>query len=340
MDPITLLQELVSVPGPPGQEDQVREVLIKHLKKMGLKGQVDAKGNLIVRLGKSKKSRIVVTAHMDEIALQVKNILPNGSLTVTPLGGIFPWKAGEGPVTVLASGGAFEAILSVGSIHTDSGMSAAKRAKTDVLTWDMCSVVTGRSPEALIKRGVRPGTRVVISPSRRKLTSFSNYIAGYFLDDRADLVSWLLALDKLDGQGIDVTFIATTSEEVGGEGALYFLAQEQADICIALELGPQVPDAPVVIDARPTVWGTDAYASMPPHLGDLIQKVSAESGIGVQYQALSRGGSDASCAASKGLCAHPITLGLPMENSHGYEIIHPGAMMALADLSVALLKAL
>ena len=113
---------------------------------------------------------------------------------------------------------------------------------------------------------------------------------------------------------------------------------ERPDICIALELGPQVPDAPIAIDARPTVWVNDAYAAMPPHLGDLLDEVSTKSGIELQYQALSRGGSDASCAAAKGLCAHPITLGLPMENSHGYEIIHKDSMQVLADLTVALLK--
>ena len=56
------------------------------------------------------------------------------------------------------------------------------------------------------------------------------------------------------------------------------------------------------------------------------------------FQALSRGGSDASCAASHGLCARPITLGLAMENSHGFEVMHGGAMDNLAMLTVALVK--
>jgi putative aminopeptidase FrvX len=60
----------------------------------------------------------------------------------------------------------------------------------------------------------------------------------------------------------------------------------------------------------------------------------------LQFQALSRGGSDASCAASHGLCGRPITLGLPMQNSHGYEIMHPGAMSELARLLVALIDRL
>ena len=340
MNSLDLLQELVSVPGPPGQEDLVRYVLTKHVGELGYKHETDAKGNLVVRLGKAARSKVVVTAHMDEIALFVRQVSADGSLKVAALGGIFPWKLGEGPVTIMAGSGFFEGILSVGSIHTESNLSAAKRAKTDVLTWDMTTVITGLSKEELKKRGVRPGTRVVVSSSRRALTLFGDFVSGYFLDDRADLVSWLLALEALKGQELDVTFVATTSEEVGGEGAQYFLTSEQPDVCIALELGPNVPDSPITIDTRPTVWVNDAFAAMPPFLGDLIDKVSQDSGIDVQFQALSRGGSDASCSAAKGLCAHPITLGLPMENSHGCEIIHKDSMRALAELTVALIKAL
>jgi putative aminopeptidase FrvX len=277
---------------------------------------------------------------MDEIALLVRQVNGDGTLKVAPLGGIFPWKLGEGPVTIMAQSGFFDGVLSVGSIHTESNLSSAKRAKTDVLTWDMTTVITGLSREELKKRGVRPGTRVVVSPTRRTLTQFGDFVSGYFLDDRADLVSWLLALESLKNHELDVTFVATTSEEVGGEGAQYFMTSEQPDICIALELGPQVPDAPIAINASPTVWVNDAYAAMPPHLGDILESVSETTGIGLQYQALSRGGSDASCTAAKGLCAHPITLGLAMENSHGYEIIHKDSMNSLAELTVALLKAL
>ena len=340
MNPLDLLQELVSVPGPPGQEGLVRDVLAAHLEHLGYAHSTDAKGNLIVRLGSSSGPKVVVTAHMDEIALFVRQINADGTLKVSPLGGIFPWKLGEGPVTIMASSGHFDAVLGVGSIHTESNLSSAKRAKSDVLTWEMTTVTTGLSKDELKKRGVRLGTRVVVAPSRRALTKFGDFVSGYFLDDRADLVSWLLVLEALQGSSLDVTFVATTSEEVGGEGALYFLTSELPDICIALELAPQVPDSPIVIDARPVVWVNDAYAAMPPHLGEVLDSVSGESGIELQYQALSRGGSDASCSAAKGLCAHPITLGLPMENSHGYEIIHRDSMRALADFTVALLKRL
>ena len=215
-----------------------------------------------------------------------------------------------------------------------------KLAESGEVDFGMAYVVTGLAVDHLVDIGVRPGTRVVVHPSRRALTLLGDFVSGYFLDDRADLVAWLLALDSLKGKLKDVAFVATVSEETGGEGALYYLAKTRPNVCIALELGPNAPDAPVEISDQPTVWANDSYSAMTAADGDLVAKIGEKLGFELQFQALSRGGSDASCAASHGLCARPITLGIPMENSHGYEIIHPGAMENLAKLTVAIVKSL
>jgi putative aminopeptidase FrvX len=73
---------------------------------------------------------------------------------------------------------------------------------------------------------------------------------------------------------------------------------------------------------------------------DLVVAAGNELGLKVQLQALSRGGSDASCSASHGLCGRPITLGLPIQNSHGYEIMDPRAMLNLAMLTDAIVRRL
>jgi len=338
MDHLKLLKELIAIPGPPGQEKLVRETLASHLDKIGLKHETDAKGNLLVNLGNSDRPKIVVTAHMDEIAMIVRRIEPDARLSVGPLGGLFPWKIGEGPVHVLTAEGALDGILSFGSIHTLDPASTVRKADSISVDWDMVSVITGLSSKELTAKGVRPGTRVVVHPSRRDLSHIGPLVAGFFLDDRADLVSWLLALKQLKGTKASVLFAATTSEEVGGEGAKYILQRLRPDVCIALELGPAVEDAPVALSDQPTVWATDSYASMSSEDGELLETLGKELGMKLQFQALSRGGSDASSAAAQGLCARPITLGLAMANTHGFEIMHPNAMEELARLTVALVQ--
>lgn len=341
MNPIELLQDFVSAFGPPGQEDQVREVLTKHLQRIGILYREDVKGNIIVVLGDPEQAKkLVVTAHLDEIAMITTRVHDDGSLSVGALGGLYAWKLGEGAVNILGDEETLNGVLSFGSIHTDSPKSPIAHARDKAIRWEDARILTGRTASELEEMGVRPGTRVVVSKERRKLFPVGNLISGHFLDDRADLVSWILAIEALKDQSVSCTFLASAAEEVGGEGALYFFQQNPTEFCIALELGANVPDAPLKISANPTLWVNDSYAAMQPRDIALIAKTGRELGLDIQYQALSRGGSDASSAASHGLVARPITLGLPMENSHGYELIHPDSMAALAELTVALVKKL
>jgi len=339
VDPLALLEELISIPGPAGQEEAVAVALERHARALGLNGELDAKGNFIVKLGEGTPD-IVVTAHMDEIAMIVKEVRPDGTLLVTSLGGLHPWKLGEGPVDILAQTGEIPGVFGFGSIHTEDPSATSVKARDKGVAWTMGSVFTGLSAEVLSANGVRPGTRVVVAQKKRALSRLGDHVAGYFLDDRADLVSWLLTLEALAKENVNVWFVASAAEEVGGEGALFFLQNVRPAVCIALELGPNVPDARVELTAIPTVWSIDGYAATKASDLDLLDDLGKGLGMTLQFQAFSRGGSDASCAASHGLCARPITLGLPMANSHGYEIMHKDAMAELARLTIALIRKL
>ncbi|MFZ4509119.1 MAG: hypothetical protein ACOYON_15635, partial [Fimbriimonas sp.] len=287
MDSLELLAELIAIPGPPGEEQWVAEAVARHLDRMRLPYDVDAKGNVLV--GNNVDPAVVVTAHLDEIALMVRAVYSDGTLAVAPLGGLLAGKIGEGPVLILADEAPLEGALSFGSVHSTI------RPET---TWDGARIITGRPAHQLLDMGVRPGTRVTIHPSRRTLQPIGDLVAGHFLDDRADLVAWLLALEELKQEPMSFLFAATTSEEVGGEGALYLMNRVQPDVCIALELGPNAPDSPVEISVNPTVWVKDSYASMSAEDGRLLTRVGHDLDLALQFQMLSSGGSDASCAAS------------------------------------------
>ena len=342
--PYELLSALVVLPGPPGQEDAVRDYLAAQLTSLGLPHRTDAKGNLLTCAGTElpQTPTVVVTAHMDEIALIVTGFDAGGRVRVSALGGLHPWKWGEGAVEILSvtGGEPVPGVLGFGSIHTTSPYSAAAQARDGKsITWGDAFVFHGETVAALEKHGVMVGSRVVMAQSRRTTVPLGGKRVGsYFLDDRADCVAWLLALQALrdSGSGADVLFVATTSEEVGGEGAAFALRSLPAPpkVCVALEIGPHTPDAPLVLDATPTVWVTDSYATMSPI--DLAH-VYAAAQHRVQPQAVTRGGSDATLAAHYGLCARPVTLAFAAENSHGFEIMHRDAPQALADLLVAYL---
>lgn len=345
-DALELVRELVAIPGPPGQEEAIRDAVAAHVEALGCVHATDARGNLLVAPPGidtlPESPRIVVMAHLDEIALLVVRVENDGRLLVTNMGGLFPWKWGEEPVSILAPGEALTGILSFGSIHTNAPGFATVKARESALTWDDVRVFTGLTPDELTARGVRPGTRVALHPSRRTVTTFGDFVASPFLDDRADLAAWLLTLEALttkQGRG-DVLFAATASEEVGGLGALNLLRRFQAEIGIALEVGPSVPDSPFALDEQPTVWVNDSYSAMQARDVELVADAARQAGLSPHWQALSRGGSDASCAASLGLIARPITLAFAAENSHGCEIMHRNAVANLSRLTLAVLERL
>ena len=294
--------------------------------------------------GDTRYPHILVTAHLDEIGLMITRIEDDGKIRVAPVGGTYTWKWGEGAVEILRSGEPMPSILSYGGIHTNHEKSVVQQARTNALPWDHAYLFTGMDKQSLSEAGVRPGLRVVMARARRQVTEFGDFIASYFLDDRADLAVWFMALEALKANNVTgmppLTFAATTSEEVGAEGALYLLRTRPADICVALEIGPKTLDADFPIDANPTIWVRDGYSAMEAIDGDILTGCCAECGIVPHWQYLSRGGSDASCASSKGLTARPVTLGLPVENSHGYEIMHRDAPDRMLNLLMAYLNAL
>ena len=343
-DALTLVQELVALPGPPGQEGLVRRAVAAHAGRLGCTHAADARGNLLMSVPGAERlpeqPDIVVMAHLDEIALLVTRVEDDGRLAVAALGGLLPWKWGEGPVQILAASGPLDGVLSLGGIHTNHPNSPAVQARDKPLTWLDWRVWTGQSAAALAAAGVRAGTRVVLHPTRRTMTTLGEFVSSPFLDDRADVAALLLALEDLgDIDPARVLFAATAEEEVGGHGALWLLRQYRVEVGIALEIGPRVPDCPFPLDAQPTVWVNDGYAAMQAADIDLVARAAQGIGQTPHFQALSRGGSDASCAASLGLVARPITLAFGAENSHGWEIMHRDAVPHLAALLGATLRA-
>ncbi len=84
-----LLKKLCSARGISGSEDAVRDIIINEIKDFA-DYQIDNLGNLLVhKKGKqSAKSRLMLSAHMDEVGLMVTDITSDGFLKFDEVGGI------------------------------------------------------------------------------------------------------------------------------------------------------------------------------------------------------------------------------------------------------------
>src|SRR6201987_6137065 len=88
----SLLKKICELPGAPGHEQKVRELVIKEAKTYADKTETDNIGNVTVFIkGKSAKpKKVMIAAHMDEIGFMVTHIDEDGFLRFNTLGGFDP----------------------------------------------------------------------------------------------------------------------------------------------------------------------------------------------------------------------------------------------------------
>jgi len=86
-DTLELLRELTEASGISGYEQEVREIIRKHLQKITVVEQ-DRLGSIVCRKkGETETPRIMIAGHMDEIGFIVKLITDEGFIRFSTLGG-------------------------------------------------------------------------------------------------------------------------------------------------------------------------------------------------------------------------------------------------------------
>jgi putative aminopeptidase FrvX len=339
-----LLQELLHAYGPGGQEDAVREVVLRELAGLVDESWTDEGGNVVGLLrapaAAEGASPVRLVAHLDELSMMVKRVQDDGSLHVTQLGMMYPGNFGLGPVAVLGDEEVLTGVLALGSEHTTVESRRIWQTKPDqgdqALDWLHVYVFTGRTPEQLEKAGVHPGTRVCIERSKRTLVDVGDCLGSYFMDDRALIVALLAALrDLRERRGQlrqDVYAVFSTSEEMGGIGAAYALSRLPDGPTIGLEVAPAEAEYGTVVGPDPVVVYADDLGVYDKRVADGLVAAGLAVGCSPQRAVLGSFASDASHAKSSGLTARAGLLCLATLSTHGYEVIHRDAIRRCADV--------
>src|SRR5688500_3378919 len=220
-----LLAQLLPAHSPGGDEGELDRILLPYFRDCCRGVRQDAAENLtgVVR-GTGERRPIIVAAHKDELGMIVKRLEPDGGLRVEPLGGIPPWKYGEGPVDILAPGGPVPGIMSVGSLHTTEETPLVEQARRQPLTWRMVRIFACRTRAELEALGIGAGTRVVVARERKGPVRVGDCVCGFGLDDKAALAVMLDVMQELAGgppPPQDVYFVATSTEEQMGCGGTF-----------------------------------------------------------------------------------------------------------------------
>lgn len=333
----TCLSELCRQYGPPGYEQEVAHYCRPLLEAVCDTVWRDEVGNLIGLIkGRSNdpQDSVRIFAHMDEIALMVKRIEEDGIIRVDPLGGIYPNFIGVGPVEILGRHERQMGILGAGSVHVSERSSAAYDIQYSMgdkaMQWSHMHVFTGLSREALYKKGIRAGTRIVIPRDRRIFTDLGEYWAGYFFDNRSAIVTLLALATQLQVNKQrpfpDLYMVLTVEEEVGAHGAKFAARNVPAALTLGLDVGPAEEEYSIDFTACPILVYRDEEALYDRQVADYFLELAERIPMHVQTASLSSYRSDVSHAKSSGLSPFSGLICIPTRNTHSYEIIHHAAI--------------
>lgn len=321
------IAELVLHHSPSGVEGEIDQLLLHRFQSLEVETRQDRAGNIIAKIpGKSAEAAIAITGHKDEIGAIVKEILPQGRLSIRKLGGSFPWIYGEGVVDILGDRATIPGILSFGSRHVSHESPQKVQQDKAPVRWENVWVETKCSFVELNAAGVRAGSRVVVGKHRKQPLRLQNYIASYTLDNKASVAILLDLAATVKEPAVDVYLVASAKEEVGAVGALYFSQNQRLDALIALEICPLSSEYPIQEGENPVLLSQDGYGLYDEGLNGELRQAAERARVPLQLAAISGFGSDASIAMKFGHVARGACLGFATQNTHGYEIAHLGAI--------------
>jgi len=336
---LPLLEELLMARGPGGQEHEVRAICLRELQPHCDKTWVDPAGNVIglikgTAAADETHTPVRIMAHLDEIAMLVKRIEPDGTLRVVALGGANPINFGVCPVDILGDRDFIPGVLSFGSMHSTAETHQGADVLSGNVHWGDVHVITRCSPEQLRQHGVRPGTRVVLSQHWRRPFRVGDAIAAHFLDDRAPMAATLQAAALLAGRrealAGEVYFVFTTQEEESNAGALYAASHLPGKVTVAVEVGPVVQEYGTRLSVDPIISTGDQNGCYSREIADRLYRAGERCGLNPQFALLVDFASDASAVMGGGISALGGCIAIPTENTHGYELILEGSIEACA----------
>lgn len=317
---LPLLARLTEAPGAPGFEKPVRQMLQEQWQPFMSTLTVDGMGNLIGRHKNNQDGpRVLIMAHMDEVALMVESITADGFLKVVPLGGIY---------NSVTYGQRWQVSTAKGPVQAYSGADAPhiveqKTAGSPPLSAMFLDIGASSREEAQKKFAIRPGLAVTPESSFTSLGEH-RYLAKA-LDDRLGLAAISDALQLMKHQQPNQLHVAATvQEEVGLRGAAALFTSVHPDVAINVEVGI-ADDYPLLQSERkgrialgkgPTVFVYDHSMIPNQELLNWVLALAEQHQINVQLEVEPGYGEDAAKLQTSGSGVPAINIGIPVRYAH------------------------
>ncbi len=339
---LTLLKALCEMPGVPGNEHRVRDLIMGEITDLFDHVDTDAMGSLLCRRDATKADapKVMLLCHMDEIGFLVSHIDKKGYLYLQPVGGFDPRNLFSRRVRVCTDDGDFLGVMNPGGkpIHISSPEDRKKIPQVGEFFVDLG---LGEATHDHIK----VGDFVVME---EPFIEIGDKIVSKALDNR--IACWLgieaiRALGK-KGRGAEVHVVFTTQEEVGLRGARTSSFAVQPDIGIGIDT-TLACDTPGIPDKDATTiqgkgFGLHVRDSSFIADRDLVRDIAAlaeKHDIPYQRTMLAAGGQDGAAAQQAAAGARAVGIVVGTRYIHTVtEMIQKDDLQAALDILVAYLS--
>lgn len=334
---VSLLKQICEIPGAPGFEKPIRDLVISLVKPHVDELHIDNIGNVIA-LKKGVRNpdgkRVMLAAHMDEIGFIVSHIDEQGFLRFNTLGGFDPKTLTAQRVIVH---GKKDLIGVMGSkpIHVMTPEEKTKLPKTTDFFIDL------GMPKEEVEKYITIGDPVTRD---RELIEMGDCVNCKSIDNRVAVFIVVEALKQLKNPAYDVYATFTVQEEVGIRGANVAAHSINPDFGIALDttIAFDVPGAAPHEKVTELGKGTaikimDAMTICDYRMVAFMKHIATKESISWQPELLTAGGTDTAGVQRMGKQG-AIAGAISIPTRHLHQVIEMAHKSDIAD-SISLLVA-
>lgn len=314
---------LLAIDSPSGFTGNAIDYLIKQYQKIGYEPIKTPKGSLQVKLsGKNDQNAILTEAHADTLGAMVCEIRNDGTLRVTPIGGMEANNAeAENCRIYTRSGDVFTGTCQLHNPSAHVNKEYEEQSRKFESSMDIILDEIVHTKEDVKKLGIRNGDIVCFEP--RTVVTRSGFIKSRFLDDKLCVCILLAFARYIKEQKIELEHTVyqyiTVYEEVGHGGAASI--PENVTEILALDMGC-VGDG---LECKETQVSICAKDRRSPYNYEMVSKLiclAEANDIDFAVDFYPFYGSDAGAAMTAGVEARHGLIGPGIFASHGYERCH------------------
>ena len=323
---------LLNTPSPTGDTEKAVAYTERAMQALGLETRRTRKGALLATLsGQSSAEPRAVTAHVDTLGAMVKEIKPNGRLSLSQIGG-YAWNAIEGEgVTIATEGqGAVRGSVQLTKASTHVHGGAVNETKREAGTLEVridARTVSASETKAL---GIAVGDFVYLDP---RVEVGNGFIRSRHLDDKACVACILAAVKALNDSGQTpaqtTTLFISNYEEVGhGAAGGFPLGVTQLLTVDMAAIG----DGQTSDEFHCTLCVKDSGGPYHIDFNRRLRTLASENNLDLKTDIYPYYGSDGEALWRAGADVQVALIGPGVDASHSYERTHTEALVDTARL--------